>query len=383
MIQIRCLQSLEDLDAAAESYDRLIAALGPSGLYYEREWIRAVWPVWGAGGAKPALLLAERDGESVGLLPLQSETKGWTKARLRRLCFLGYVEGSLLNGVPDYLIPNPDHRDACVRAFHAFLLSPQAPPWDLLDLGMLPESSAALPAIRQDWRPVHNGIDPQPSVNIDLTGGCEGWLNRLSKKKRHELRRLLRRLREVAPGLRIERASAVTSQRLETVRRFHRRRQADLRVHGRARRSLFDDPAESAAVERILDWGARSGRACHTWMLDGDRVLAFFLAFRSGPAIYLFLTSFDHEMAPYSPAGLALWQMLEAEAGPDSGPDAPRIILMLPGLNPFKSQFGTDRVEHLQIQILHPRRPLAALRWHWLRAGRRLRRALAGPDSRP
>jgi CelD/BcsL family acetyltransferase involved in cellulose biosynthesis len=374
MIVVRSLRSLDELDAMAERYDAFTARLGADGLYYERAWIRALWPVWGAGGLRLMLLVAERDGRPVGMLPLALEVKGPLRGGLRRIGFLGNVDGSLVNGIADYLIPDAADGPACIRAFHEFLLSENTPAWDVLDLAMLRETSPALEAIRRDFSPAEDGYEPQPSIDIDLSAGYEAWWQALRRKKRDELVRLERRLTEQHAPVAFEATPDCPADRLEQVRQIHQQRQQLLREEGRKRTSLFDDPVEGEAFERLLQWGNGADRSRHYWLMSGSRVVSYFLGFHSGPAYYLLLTAFDASFGAYSPSALLLMRLLRAEADTHGT----RTARMLPGENSFKRRYGTTVVRHCRIRIVHPGRPLARLRWGWLRAGQWLRGSLSG-----
>lgn len=153
-------------------------------LAYQRTW-------WQNLGEGELLILAVRDGEElVGIAPLFAVESPQGQ---RVLATVGCVE------VSDYLdfIVARGREEAVYAALVDYLAGPSVPAWDLLDLCNVHQDSptlAMLPGLAETrgWTASTTKDDVCPIVQ--LPGTWEAYLQMLSKKQRHELRRKLRRI---------------------------------------------------------------------------------------------------------------------------------------------------------------------------------------------
>ena len=166
------------------------------------EWQTTWWRTLGATRG-PLYLLAARDSERlVGILPLYltSDAAG------RTLRVVGCFE------VADYLdlIIEAGQEEAVYRAFLDWLIGPEAPAWDALDLCNQPTLSLAhsrLPELVRErgWLAEVSQEDVCPVIALPRASGepgfdaWEAYLATLDKKERHEIRRKLRRVEREAP----------------------------------------------------------------------------------------------------------------------------------------------------------------------------------------
>ena len=156
-IRVRWVRGIEGLRSVGPAYDALVDACGEGALFRRRGWVEAMADAWGlgpdrgAGSRALALLWAEREGRAIGVAPLQIERKGWARLGLRRLHFLGAVDGPLADSRADFLIPDPADRRSCLVAFRDFLLAETQVGWDVLELTMMPETSSHLALLDEVW----------------------------------------------------------------------------------------------------------------------------------------------------------------------------------------------------------------------------------------
>jgi len=166
------------------------------------EWQTTWWRTLGATRG-PLYLLAAHDQERlVGILPLYltSDDAG------RTLRVVGCFE------VADYLdlIVEAGQEEAVYRAFLDWLIGPEAPAWDALDLCNQPTLSLAhsrLPELVRErgWLAEVSQEDVCPVIALPRASGepgfdaWEAYLATLDKKERHEIRRKLRRVEREAP----------------------------------------------------------------------------------------------------------------------------------------------------------------------------------------
>jgi len=153
-------------------------------LEYQRTW-------WRNLGAGELLILAVRDGrELVGIAPLFAAEN---QAGQRVLATVGCVE------VSDYLdfIVLQRREEPVYSALVDYLAGPNTPVWDALDLCNIHQDSPTLtllPALAEarGWATETARDDVCPVVQ--LPGTWDEYLQMLSKKQRHEVRRKIRRL---------------------------------------------------------------------------------------------------------------------------------------------------------------------------------------------
>ena len=146
---------------------------------------------WGEGDLH-IVIAREGDGELVGIAPLF-----FTKNRDGdpALMLLGSIE------IADYLdlIARPENLSAFIKELIDFLLSPQVPPWKVLDWYNLVESSPTRPILRlfcEERGLAYSEDLLQHCPYIPLPTDWETYLAGIDKKQRHEIRRKMRRLSE-------------------------------------------------------------------------------------------------------------------------------------------------------------------------------------------
>lgn len=168
------------------------------------EWQTIWWRYLGTCRGPLYLLAMRRDGRLVAILPLYLGTVDG----IRTLQVVGCVE------VSDYLdlIIEAGQEEAVYAAFLAWLSSPSAPPWEVLELCNQPAASPVhtrFPemAAAAGWQARVYQDDVCPVITLPRPGeGEDGWelyLSRLDKKERHEIRRKLRRIEREAPAAQV------------------------------------------------------------------------------------------------------------------------------------------------------------------------------------
>lgn len=156
------------------------------------EYLRTWWEHRGGGEwpqAELALVTARQDGQLIGIAPFFfTPNHGGVPA----LMLLGSIE------ISDYLdlIVRPADLDAFLDALLPFLVRPELPAWQSLDLYNLLDSSPTLAAMQSAAN--RHGLSYQQeqlqhSPYIPLPGDWETYLAGIDKKQRHEIRRKMRR----------------------------------------------------------------------------------------------------------------------------------------------------------------------------------------------
>lgn len=377
MLNARWISSLDELLSLGEAYDRFVIRAGDYGLFYLRDWVRRIWPFYGAGGDQLAFLLAERDGEPVGLAPLQLQNQGWKHAGLRRLFFFGDVDSSLLNGTPDFLIPDPCDLKPCVQAFAA-LLAEHSGRWDLLDLNMVSENAPFLAPLVECLPGGRRRLIDLSTPAADLTGGEDTYSASLSSHLRKRLDYQMRKLLRELPEARFSMTPTISPERITRLAALHRQRQSAMRQAGRHwRHSLFDDPLQTRVYADLLDWAGRQGHTRHYWLETGEQIEVFLLCFHAGSTLFYHLTAMTDRIGEYSGGLLLLHWMIEQEALNHGT----RLVNMLPGINLTKQRLANRVTPLCQWRAVNPCRALSRLRCGLLETGHRLRHGNQQPSE--
>ena len=181
-------------DALANEWNALLhrARLHPPFLTYE--WQTTWWRYLGEGDLWIVAWREARSGRLVGIAPLYRITfTAGALAGKTQLNIVGCIE------VSDYLdmIVDESFEEAVYTDFAAWLLSDDAPAWDLVDLCNLPEESRTwqtMPALFEAAglavRTFQEDVAPQFALPLHY----ETYLqDQVEKKQRHEIRRKQRR----------------------------------------------------------------------------------------------------------------------------------------------------------------------------------------------
>jgi CelD/BcsL family acetyltransferase involved in cellulose biosynthesis len=192
----QALCTAEALEAIASEWNDLLACSASAVPFLRPEYLIGWWKTLGGGewqsGELFVVTARREDGSLAGVAPLF-----FTRNRegLPALLLLGSIE------ISDYLdlVACPDDLQPFIDGLLAFLDSPQAPAWQVLDFYNLLESSPTLPRLqaaaeRCGWAYSQENLQHCPY--IPLPGDWETYLAGIDKKQRHEIRRKMRRAEE-------------------------------------------------------------------------------------------------------------------------------------------------------------------------------------------
>lgn len=172
----------------ADEWDRLLQRSYDNRIFYRAAWHRIWWEHFGRGEPRVITIRDER-GRLQAVLPLQIvESSGD-----RILTLLGDWN------VSDYMDGLAEKPQALALLLALWNCALSDLSWDRIELRHVPSSSPLLPALRgaaeRSEFEVTETADEVCPVAI-LCSSWEGYLQMLSKKQRHEVRRKLRRAQE-------------------------------------------------------------------------------------------------------------------------------------------------------------------------------------------
>jgi len=208
-MQVECYQDERGWDALQEGWNALLQNSVTPVPFLTWEWQRAWWEAFGGGRRLQLLAMRDANGQVQAIVPLFAQdtavgpgaplpeihiepsvpaTEGQT------LCTLHWIGGTEVSDYLDLIVAAPQHREACAALLEALAARED---WQLLDLHCLRGASPTAATLAELARARGWGVqqvreDVCPVV--ELPGTWDEYLAlRLDKKKRHELRRKIRR----------------------------------------------------------------------------------------------------------------------------------------------------------------------------------------------
>ena len=266
-------------DALRDEWNALLGRSRFDTIFLTWEWQSTWWRHLGASRGPLYLLAARENDRLIGILPLYlSQADG-----VHCLTVVGCVE------VSDYLdlIIEAGQEEVVYGAFLAWLMSPEAPAWDIAELCNQPAASLAytrLAELARDWglRVEVMQEDVCPVITLPRPGdGEEGWelyLAGLDKKERHEIRRKLRRIDREAPDatLRIVCGGAELAGAVESFIALHRLSRPDKHAFMTEEMQAYFRAVAAVLAERgwlqlsFLDIGGQSAATYFCFDYQGD-----------------------------------------------------------------------------------------------------------------
>ncbi|GAB4474909.1 MAG: GNAT family N-acetyltransferase [Anaerolineales bacterium] len=196
MWQFKVIQTPEQFESLAEKWNHLLSKSASHVPFLRHEYLWSWWQTLGGGewshGDLFILLALDGETELRGIAPLFFTQNRQGEAALM---LLGSIE---ISDYLDFIVPQADLPTFCEGLLN-FLGDISNPPWQVLDLYNILDSSPTLPTLkavtsRLGWN--YRTETLQHSPYIPLPGDWETYLANINKKQRHEIRRKLRRLEE-------------------------------------------------------------------------------------------------------------------------------------------------------------------------------------------
>jgi len=272
------------------------------------EWQTTWWRTLGVTRGPLYLLAAHDEQRLVGILPLYltSDDAG------RTLRVVGCFE------VADYLdlIVEAGHEEAVYRAFLDWLVGPEAPAWDALDLCNQPTLSLAhsrLPELARErgWSAEVSQEDVCPVIALPSAPDSDGWetyLATLDKKERHEIRRKLRRVEREAPDaeLRFVRGKEGLTDAVSVFIALHRLSRRD--------KDAFMDEQMQGFFHALATTCAEHGWLQLSFLKVGGEPIATYFCFEYNNEVLVYNSGYDPQAYSQLSPGWVLLARLIQEA---------------------------------------------------------------------
>jgi CelD/BcsL family acetyltransferase involved in cellulose biosynthesis len=299
----------------ARDWTPLVEADPEATLFHTPRYLKLYWEEFGTGRLQIAMVGRGADQTAAAALELRDGVLTW----------LGGFD------VTDYMGPVgiPDARDAAAKELMSAVASRDD--WREADLAGLPMRSAWLAALRTGAEAAglftevdHDDVAPF----LQLPSSFEEYLNGLSGKLRHEIRRKDRRLRGAFADVRL--VDATTATISDDIDLF-----VDLHRSSPGEKGRFMVPGMELFFRRLAAALLPEGRFRLTFLqADGQR-LAGAVGFGDGDRFLLYNSAYDHRLRAVSPG-----MVLTSELIRSAIEEGRRGFDLLKGDLPYKYRYG-------------------------------------------
>jgi CelD/BcsL family acetyltransferase involved in cellulose biosynthesis len=319
-----------------DEWHALLPATAANTVFSTPEWLGTWWRVFGKD--RPLHLIAFRqDGDLVGLAPLMRSAEDGHRC----VCFIGGLD------VSDYfdILVRQGHEESTLSAFldHMETLSD----WDFVDLHSVCDGSPTLtllPGLARARGYAVSVKQEEVCPIIQLPPTWESYLDSLSKKDRHELRRKLRRLDAEALGHWSWRTVREAADLPRALSDFF-----DLHAKSGAGKAGFWDDSRRAFFEANAQAMLAAGWLHLSFLeLNGARAAAIY-AYDYGDTMGLYNSGYDPAQSYFS-----VGVLLVALGVQEAIAAGKRRFDFLRGSEPYKYTFGAVDTAVFNVQITRP-----------------------------
>ncbi|HEV8572495.1 MAG TPA: GNAT family N-acetyltransferase [Actinomycetota bacterium] len=300
---------------ATPDWTALVLADPEGTLFHAPRYLKLYWEEFGAADLQIALV--REGGEAIAAAAFD--------LRRGRLSFLGGTE------VTDYMGPvgPPAARERAAKELMRAVAGRDD--WRSADLRGLPEAGSWLRALATGAADAglrvgveEDGVD----LLLDLPATYDEYLEGLSPKRRHELRRKVRRLREELPEARL--VDTTRDSLTHDLDRF-----VELHRSSTGPKGKFMEPGMELFFRRLADALFPDGIFRLAFLESGGERIAAAVAFRDRNRLLLYNSAYDRARASLSPGIVLVSELIS-----DSIDEGLRAMDMLKGNLKYKYQFG-------------------------------------------
>jgi CelD/BcsL family acetyltransferase involved in cellulose biosynthesis len=320
-------------DIPRETWDRLAARTPWATPFSAWAFHRAWWDAYAANAHEETLAVVAADAhpgaEPVAIVPLMHRhevepSDALTHTRMRHGTDLALTPvpptatavffGASYHADYATILAAPTDLRAVTDAVAAYLASPEAEPWDAVDLRRLrcADPTGDLLAVALGTIEMENGWtlniereDVSPVATLPAGVDIEGFLSTLGKKERHEIRRKVRRA-EAVGEIRLE-DSDDRLRDLEVFIDLHQKRWGD---DGLFRPGPGGEQSR-VFIHRLFELFEREGSLRLTFLSVGGRCIAAGIHFETADEILYYNAGVDPDARELSPGVLMVYAYVE------------------------------------------------------------------------
>jgi CelD/BcsL family acetyltransferase involved in cellulose biosynthesis len=300
---------------AARDWTALVRADPEGTFFHTPKYLKLYWEEFGAADLQIAVVREGAETTAVAAFDLH---RG-------RLSFLGGTE------VTDYMGPvgPPAARERAAKELMRAVAGRND--WRSADLRGLPEAGGWLRALVTGAADAGLNVDVEEdavALLLDLPATYDEYLQSLSPKRRHELRRKMRRLREALPDARL--VEATPDSLAGDLDRF-----VELHRSSTGPKGKFMEPGMELFFRRLGNALLPDGIFRLAFLEAGGKRIAAAVAFRERDRLLLYNSAFDRAQPAVSPGIVLVVELIR-----DSIQQGLRAVDMLKGNLRYKFQFG-------------------------------------------
>jgi len=265
--------------------------------FLTHEWISSWWECFSEDSSLEALLFKDEEENPVGVAPLMIQDN-----------ILRFIASEEVSDYCDFVFMKGYKEEFYKSLFGYFetILS-NIEKIELMNVQYSSSTLDYLPRMASKHGFSCSTEEVEVAPVLELPSSYEGYLGNLSKKKRHELRRKLRRM-ESLEEIRVEKMT--DSQSIRT----HLDRFIALHKQGSSSKAKFWEKAKMTTFfhEMAYRFSLREWIELNVLFYE-DRILAALISFSYSDRIYFYNVAFDRDFARYSP-GIYLFDHCIQEA---------------------------------------------------------------------
>ncbi len=268
-----------------EGWDKLLQSSAQNYPFFTHEWISSWWECFSEDNFLEILCLKDENGNPVGIAPLLVQ-----KNTLR------FIASQEVSDYCDFVVEKEKSEEFFKNVLnHIKTTHPDIEKIDLMNIKSTSQTLDILPRMASEWEYSCSKTEIEVAPLLELPSSYEAYLENLSKKKRHELRRKLRRM-ESLEGIRVEKITD-TKNLLTFIDKFialHRQRSPSKAKFWEKPKmtAFFHEMAHRFSLRKWIEMNV---------LFHEDRMLAALLNFTNADWIFFYNVAFDKDFARYSP----------------------------------------------------------------------------------
>jgi CelD/BcsL family acetyltransferase involved in cellulose biosynthesis len=284
-----------------ETWNKLLEKSSDNNVFLTWEWLSTWWRHYGQE-RQLVILLAEEHDRIIAIAPLMYSVYRLFGPKLRKIEFIG---ASKHTDYSNFILT--ENMPECLTCFIRYLIDYPLE-WDCLEFRGMPERAESLTLLRAIGKTLKLKEKPTSACScVPLPNSPEKYFGKLSGKMRQNLRRCLRRLREMYDVQFVRYYSRKSVQDgLKTLLELHQKR-----WKAKGRPGLFSEPAYSDFLSDIAQCFAQHGWLNLSALTANNRPIASDLCFEYNEKLYAYNKGFDPEYTHYSPGSLLLSYLIE------------------------------------------------------------------------
>lgn len=304
-----------------KDWNGLLSRSGRNNPFLTHQWFDAWWRCFGREGELAILFFYDEAGIPVGIAPLMKSED-----------VLGFIASQEVTDYCDF-ISREDKREEFYASLFDFIRRNDAAcsRWEFMNVSAFSPTLPALRRLAAGHGIVYEQHESEAAPLLFLNGSYEEYTRSLDRKKRHELRRKIRRL-ETLGSIRVEEITETRKLRsaIDTFVSLHKK-SSPAKQEFWQKQGMSDFFIELASLFSAENWVQM------IMLYTEDRLIGALLNFTYGETLYFYNSAYDRAYSAYSP-GFFLFDHAIKKAIADKK----KVADFLRGREKYKYFFGAE-----------------------------------------